>query len=108
MDGSVHPAVISHNNRTTKRLIILQWSSYFFSGEWRVIRLVDNLEKGSLEQGTYKMNGLNHPSPQSGLRHSGSTAGSAAPAQPGITCMEKQRASVLKYPGCYSSENKVP
>lgn len=104
--------VISPNSRTIKSFIILQWSSYFlklfFSGKWGIIRLLGNLQKGSLQQGTYKMNGLNHPSPQSGLRHSGRTAGSAAPAQPGITCMEKQKASVLKYPACYSSENRAP
>lgn len=51
--------------------------------------LLGNLQKGILEQGTCK-NGLNHPSPQSGLRHAGRTAGSAAPAQPALSCMEKQ------------------
>lgn len=103
--------MISQNSRTIKRLVILQWSYFlklFFSGKWGIIRLLGNLEQGSLEQGTYKMNGLNHLSPQSGLRHSGRTAGRAAPAQPGITCVEKQRASVLKYPACYSSENRAP
>lgn len=50
--GSVHPAVIiSQNSRTTKKLIILQWSSYFlklfFSGKWGIIRQLAKREFGA-------------------------------------------------------------
>lgn len=95
--------VKSQNSRTIRSFIILHWNNYFIKKifYWKVGHYCVLTER---ESGAgCLLNGMNHPSPQPGMSNMGRTVGSAAPAQPGIACVEKQRASVLKRTACYLS-----